>query len=189
MARSKLHQAAWEALQGTIFTGRKILEEVLVKDLFPLYISMRDRYDIVLPELLLIIELHGIQHYKIATFGADAGTAVMNFKLQQERDQDKREIAILNGWKYIEIPFTDEKLITQQYLFDCYSKIVTEVPVVEEVIPADPTVKEIKQQVRREESLQKAKQYRKDQYKKQKELMNEHRKSSRHSSCSSEEET
>lgn len=120
---SKLHKKVGEILSTTLpFSGCDLKQEVPVSELFPNYSNNKERYDWVIPSLFIIIECHGKQHFQVATFGKEASEAVMDFQLQATRDKKKEEIAILSGWTYIMIPYTDEKLITSEYLLDQYKK-------------------------------------------------------------------
>jgi len=58
------------------------------------------RYDFYIPKHKLLIETHGGQHYKENTFNYLGGKT-----LEEERENDKikKELAIKNGFKYIEI--------------------------------------------------------------------------------------
>ncbi len=162
------------------------MQEVLVQDLFPKYSSGRDRYDIVLPDIKLIIECHGIQHYKVQTFGAKAEDAVMNFQLQKKRDAEKKEIALLNGWAYLEIPYTDEKVISDEYIHKAYTELQSQSSVeVEQAKRPDPTPPS-DYQIRQREL---ARNHRREQYRRMKEFKDANRRSSKQASGSSEEET
>lgn len=67
-------------------------------------------YDNEVPELKLIIEVHGQQHYEITSF--TRSTALVQnitfeeaLKKQQWRDQYKKEYALSKGYYYLEIPY------------------------------------------------------------------------------------
>ncbi len=168
-----------------------------VQELFPSYSNGREKYDIVLDDLQLIIECHGIQHYKIQTFGADAGEAVMNFQTQKFRDTSKKEIALLNNWLYLEIPYTDEKLITEDYLYDAWKRLSSDATTnLAQQVRDDPQPKVDKVhrekpawlEERRESDRVKARAHRKEQYKRMKEFKNATKGSSGKATGSSEEE-
>lgn len=185
---SKLHQATVTALQGSkIFSGQRLIQEAAVQKIFPKYASGREKYDIVLPDIKLIIECHGIQHYKVQTFGSKAEEAVMNFQLQQKRDSEKKEIALLNGWIYLEIPYTDEKLITDDYIYQAYSQLLstTDPSGDNPTVPAEPEVRS----EYKDKQLARAREARRSQYRKMKEYKDANRRSNREASGPSEEET
>lgn len=59
-----------------------------------------------------IIEYQGRQHYEpTAKFGGKKG-----FYQQQFNDNKKRRFCALHGFKLLEIPYTDENLITYDYI-------------------------------------------------------------------------
>jgi len=115
---SRLHKKIGEILETqSPFLGIKANQEVLVSSLFDSY-SGKERYDWVIPSLFLIIECHGKQHYEVQTFGDSVENAIMNFQEQKIRDSKKKEIALLNGWTFIEVPYTDEKILDAEYLWN-----------------------------------------------------------------------
>lgn len=181
---SKLHERVGEVLAVTPgFVGCTLEQEVQVKSLFPEYGNGRDRYDWVIPSRKLIIECHGIQHYKLQTFGGDAGEAQMNFETQKKRDAAKKEVALLNGWTYLEVPYTDLNKIDADYLYQLYTsnynQDTIQVQVEEKVLP-DP---------RRQERLQKAREYRKQQYQKMKVIKDAYQRSRSRTTTEPEEDT
>lgn len=164
---SSLHRRALKILKETPpFSLNRILEEVACSKLFPDYPNNRDRYDIVLPDFKCVIELHGIQHFKLSTFGADAAKALIEFQSLKLRDAKKREIALLNGWTYLEIPYTDEKKFDGEYLLQLYQNNFNEDEVVQQEKKKDnPFTKRLK-----EEQKARARAYRKEQYRRAKEF-------------------
>lgn len=59
-----------------------------------------------------IIEYQGRQHYEpTAKFGGKKG-----FYQQQYNDNKKRRFCALHGFKLLEIPYTDENIITYDYI-------------------------------------------------------------------------
>lgn len=68
-------------------------------------------YDNEIPELKLIIEVHGKQHYTLNSFSI-AVAKEMNitpeeaFLYQQWKDKFKKDYALSNGYYYLEIPYT-----------------------------------------------------------------------------------
>lgn len=86
------------------------------------YNNVRLPYDNEIPELNLIIEVHGAQHYKYSSWHglvARRNNTTPEFELlqQQSRDKYKKEYAIKNGYYYLEIPYYAEKN-------DDYKKII-----------------------------------------------------------------
>lgn len=145
----------------------KIEQEVLVRDLFPSFVGSTEKYDWVIKNMFTVIECHGKQHYGVQTFGKELGDAILNFKAQQKRDAAKKEIALLNNWTYIEIPYSDQKIIDADYLLSAYEKYATSktpVSIAKEVEP--PNEYKLKQQQRskeyRQRQYQRAKEYKKN---------------------------
>jgi hypothetical protein len=165
---SNLHKKIGSILASTSpFRECKLEQEVKVKTLFPEYGNGKDGYDWVIPELHTIIEAHGKQHYKVATFGSSAENAVMNFQSQKFRDSQKEEIALLNGWKYIIIPYTEEKKLDGESLIKLFNEATCGENPTEQIVKAKPDwVLEKKEQAK----LQ-AKQARREQYLRSKELL------------------
>lgn len=66
------------------------------------------RYDNELPEIRLIVEVHGMQHYRKDKYFAaslseeEQETRFINAK---QRDRDKKEYAIAHGYTYLELPY------------------------------------------------------------------------------------
>lgn len=165
---SNLHKKIGSILASTSpFRECKLEQEVKVKTLFPEYGNGKDGYDWVIPELHTIIEAHGKQHYKAATFGSSAENALMNFQTQKFRDNQKEEIALLNGWKYIIIPYTEEKKLDGEALIKLFNEAVCGENPTEQIVKAKPNwLLEKKEQAK----LQ-AKQVRKEQYLRNKEFL------------------
>lgn len=98
---------------GNRSVGEKKIEEFLIINHFE-YESQkrfpelgRLSYDFYIPELRLLIEYQGEQHYKpVDIFGGEE-----HFLFQQKSDQSKREYAKSNGYILLEIPYYDLKKI------------------------------------------------------------------------------
>ena len=97
---SKFQDRVVELLRVSL-NGMLIKTEVPVDKLFSEYPSGRDRYDIVVPYLKLIVECHGRQHDELVSFGKqDSMDLVGNFHSQKYRDSRKEDIASTNCWHY-----------------------------------------------------------------------------------------
>jgi hypothetical protein len=165
---SRLHRKIGEILLLTSpFNQYQTRQEVLVSELFPAYPNNRDKYDWVVPDMHLIIEGNGSQHYSPATFGSSAEQAIMNFQSQKFRDGQKEEIAIMNGWTFITVPFLDEKNLTSDYLSNAY-KLAFDPSAVPIVVVEKVEVKPSWLIEKQESMKQKAKLYRRQQYELQK---------------------
>ena len=80
-------------------------------------------YDFYLPDYHLLIECQGLQHYcPIEYFGGEEC-----FNIQQEHDNRKRAYAHDNGYNLLEIPYYDNKNISDilnSFLYDNYLKAI-----------------------------------------------------------------
>ena len=77
-------------------------------------------YDNELPDYKLIIEVHGIQHYKITNLTNKTAVEIGRtpeevLEYQQWKDQYKKEYAINHGYSYLEIPYNAFKRKTNDY--------------------------------------------------------------------------
>lgn len=88
--------------------GERAIEQILLKNGYAHTREYRIephlyRYDFYLPELNLLIEFHGQQHYQpIELFGGER-----EFKETQRRDSKKRKLAIENGFGLIVLNYRD----------------------------------------------------------------------------------
>jgi G:T-mismatch repair DNA endonuclease (very short patch repair protein) len=79
----------------------RLRQEVSVRTLIPHYISGRDRFDIVIDPLMVIIEVHGQQHRKMTSFGEkDVWKVISSFSGTRYRDARKEDAAREAGWGY-----------------------------------------------------------------------------------------
>lgn len=93
------------------FNYQKTFEECVYKN--PL------KFDFYLPDYNLCIEYQGIQHYKPVTFGKlSKDKAEKNFKVQQIRDQIKREFCKKENIKLIEISYNKKLYKVEKELID-----------------------------------------------------------------------
>ena len=121
---SKLHKAVGDCLRSSSLKGFKIYQEYPVNKINRNYSSGREKFDWVILDLKLIIECHGEQHYRPVTFGGITGSeATANFEAQKRRDQEKQHAAHEQGFSYIIVPYTDEKLVTEDYIIDLINRI------------------------------------------------------------------
>ena len=115
---SKYHKAMGSLLEELNFTGLGIYQEQNVKDICPTHSNTLDRYDFYVPALNLVIEVHGEQHYRAATFGGiSKEKASFNFAKGSIRDTEKAFSAKQNGFVYIcfsyKEPFTEDLFINK----------------------------------------------------------------------------
>lgn len=94
--------------QDTFLKGIHCYQEVPVIDLIPDYPSSQHRFDWYLEELNIVLEVHGAQHYKPTSFGAQSFEKKQAaFKDGQNRDNMKQAAAIEAGFKYLCISYKD----------------------------------------------------------------------------------
>ena len=92
------------------------------------------RYDNCIENLKLIIEVHGLQHYKITSWAIQVAnnkgiTPEDELKYQQWKDQYKKQYALDHGYHYLEIPYTAERDDKYKILIDNKIKEITEAPI------------------------------------------------------------
>ena len=105
---SSYHRKMGELLEKMNFGGLGIYQEHIVKDICPDHPSPLDRFDFYIPSLNLVIEVHGEQHYKAATFGGiSQQKADFNFAKGSLRDTDKALSAKQTGLVYIAFSYKD----------------------------------------------------------------------------------
>jgi very-short-patch-repair endonuclease len=116
---SKGHKRVGNLLRNGQLQNWRIYQEYPVKQLFPEYYNGQHKYDWVILDLQIIIEIHGEQHYYVVDFGKEGqDKARERFRKGKERDNNKRRIALQNEWKYIEIPYWEVDKITEEELLE-----------------------------------------------------------------------
>lgn len=79
-------------------------------------------YDNEVPEIKLIIEVHGIQHYRQSQWfcsGSNYSDPNEYLKYRQRLDKYKKKYALQHGYSFLEIPYwTDDKKETWKMLID-----------------------------------------------------------------------
>lgn len=73
------------------------------------------RVDYWIPSLNLVVEVHGIQHYKASGFGANKIEAARRLAMQSNRDGRLRRLCEQYGINYVEIPYDDK--VNALYVF------------------------------------------------------------------------
>mgnify|MGYP003128900622 CR=1 FL=1 len=99
------------------FKQLKCFQEVPVKDLVNTYPNNLDAVDWYIDELNSIIELHGVQHYKIQSFGSTDSVYNQrkNFYNIRNRDNRKKHALLEAGFFYFEIPYTEKTKLSSDY--------------------------------------------------------------------------
>lgn len=160
-----------------IFSNYEIYQEYPVNRVNPDYPEPSHHFDWVIASLRVVIEGHGKQHYEAAAFDGDHIAAKYRLEDQQRRDLQKKEAAQSAGWAYVEIPYT-AKTITDTYLMELIlaSQEAVSGYTKDKAKPKDDRkekLKEIRQEYlksdRHKEALERAKQTRKERYRRFKE--------------------
>lgn len=114
---SKLHKQIGEILRGEApWNGYKVYQEYPVKRVNKDWKDGRAKFDWVILDLKVVIEVHGEQHFKPVTFGGiPQEEAVRDFRKRVLQDKLKKEAAEAAGFKYIMFRY-DEK-ITSDLLY------------------------------------------------------------------------
>lgn len=116
---SKLHRAVGDCIRSSeVLSGFNVYQEYPVNKIDPSYHSGREKFDWVLSTIKVVIECHGLQHYKPVTFGSGSKEAHESFSDQIIRDTLKKDAAIRMGYTYVVVPHTDENKITEEYLLN-----------------------------------------------------------------------
>lgn len=163
---SKLHKKTGDVLraEGGIFAHFQIYQEYPVDKINTNFPDSRCKFDWVLPDILLVIECHGENHYQPINWGSqDDSKAIDQYKALKIRDQAKKDAALQAGYTYIVIPYTDFKILDEEYIWNLYQK---------EYNPIEPEAKKPKEVSKFEQDrLERAREYRKKEYKKKKEYL------------------
>ena len=117
---SKLHKKTVDILRDPTngFSGYKIMEEYPVKKLNPTFSSGRHKFDIVILDLQVVLELHGEAHYQVVDFGSEGNEkALDNYYAGKYRDKIKAQACVDAGFTYVEIPYTDIDIIDKDYIW------------------------------------------------------------------------
>lgn len=115
---SKFHNSVREIfINDPFFKQLKCFQEVPVKDLVNTYPNNFDAVDWYIDELNTIIELHGVQHYKIQSFGSSDSVYNQrkNFYNIRYRDNRKKHALLEAGFFYFEIPYTEKNKLSPDY--------------------------------------------------------------------------
>lgn len=140
---SKLHRRVGALLthEDSSFKHYDIRQEYHVSKVNKSYSSNREKYDWVVISLQVVIEVHGLQHYKPCCFGGiTLDKAKENFRGQQERDEAKKIAAEEAGWTYVIVKY-NEKKISLDELTKRIAHAVYEAPRAREVVSVKPKAK------------------------------------------------
>ena len=106
-------------------TDYKIVEEFPVAKLNSSAL-VRGFFDIAIPQLKVVIEIHGIQHEHVVDFsGLCPEKAIMNLQIQKYQDMNKERAAVEAGWGYIAITSKEVSTITSEQLLSLLNTAVS----------------------------------------------------------------
>lgn len=103
--KSSLHYKVRELIRD-IFPNLSLYEEVTLPGSKKIGRTSLLYADFFIPELMLIVEVHGKQHYEYCSF---FHKDKMDFLKSRKRDSDKIEWCELNGIKLVALPYNEEK--------------------------------------------------------------------------------
>ena len=168
VSASKQHRLVGDILRKSeFFKNYSIYQEYPVNKINEKFSSGREKFDWVVYELKLIIEVHGKQHYEPVRFGGcTPEQAIYNLADTKSRDSQKLDAAISMGWTYIEIRYDDK--VDERYLINKFKEHFNSVSSTPE-----PKVKKKEKTKWQIAQLEKSREHRKTQYKKLKELRKE----------------
>ena len=98
--RSELHKRA-QAILVDIFPTLQIATEVPIVVFRPKILYL----DFFVPDCKLVIEVHGIQHYKFNTMFHSSAQDFIN---QKKNDEYKREWSAVNNFYHVELPYNEK---------------------------------------------------------------------------------
>jgi hypothetical protein len=103
--KSQWHTKAVE-LVSKMFPNQTILEEVELPGTKDEGLLRNLYADIFLPNLKILIEVHGQQHYSYSSFFQKNE---IEFWKQKKKDRHKKEWCKINNIIYVELPYNDEQ--------------------------------------------------------------------------------
>lgn len=100
------------------FKVMNCFQEVPVSALVESYTNNFDAVDWYIDELNTVIELHGVQHYKMQSFGSKDSyiNQVKAFNNIKYRDNRKKNALITAGFTYIEISYKEISKLNSEYI-------------------------------------------------------------------------
>jgi len=163
---SKLHKAVGDILRSSTFSGYRIFQEYPVNRINPNFSDGRCKFDWVILDLKIVLEVMGEQHFKEICFGGDPEKSVGSLARIKHRDEAKKEAALLAGFIYITVPYWDVKKINEVYLLNLISAApealsITTTPLEKPLSTEYQKVAKERARVFRKEQYAKAKAYRK----------------------------
>lgn len=105
-------------ISDSFFKNFNCFQEVPVVSLVETYPSRYDAVDWYIDELNTVIELHGVQHYKMQSFGSTDSyiNQVKAFNNIKYRDNRKKYALINAGYFFLELSYKEANKLTSEYL-------------------------------------------------------------------------
>jgi len=115
---SSLHKKVGDYLrESNLFKYHKIFQEYPVNLINPDYGNPRHRFDWVITDLKIVVEVMGAQHFTITRWGnMDADEAYDQFLAGKARDDAKKQAAIEAGFTYIEISYNEIDEVSDSFM-------------------------------------------------------------------------
>lgn len=183
---SKLHRKVGDLLRlGNTFIGsHDVYQEYPVNRVNKSYLELSHHFDWVVPNLKVVIECHGEQHYAPVAFDGDHDKAVECYYDQVARDRIKKEAALQAGYIYIEVPYSAIALLDVEWFNKAYQDSSKELDEYnkdkeDDLAVSAVTTRKAKAKQRRTDSpyhqraLERARELRKKRYKELKDKKNE----------------
>lgn len=152
---SKLHKHIGRVLrESKLFSHYKVYQEYPVNLINTSYPNAQHKFDWVILDLAIVIEVHGQQHYSATSFGSNKDKAELFYDLKR-RDKKKRDAAIDAGFTYLEISYDEIDKVDDRYIWDLWKR--------------NQNPRKLKKEV--SQFKQRLSKYRRDQYKRMKALL------------------
>lgn len=115
---SKFHNLVRDILlNDPYWASIKAYQEVPVADLVPSYEYTNHHIDWYIDPFMTVIELHGMQHYRMVNFGnISYNDAQEEFRAIQQRDSLKKEALLDAGYRYLEVPYGLKGKLSGEFL-------------------------------------------------------------------------
>lgn len=118
--KSELERSVYQAIKESRIKNYRVDKETSWSDIFPSAPSNRF-VDFYFPQLDLIIEANGVQHYEPTSFSNDTSQELGKFHNQLCRDKKLSNLCQLNDVSLIVVPYNMKAIV--DYLNDCIGEI------------------------------------------------------------------
>lgn len=125
---SALHKKVGNLIRdgGTFVGQQEVYQEYPVNRVNSDYPDSSHHFDWVVPNLKVVIECHGKQHYVATAFDGDYEAALVSFEELKGRDKAKKEAALEAGFTYIEVPYSSTSKLNELWFAEAYGRGQTE---------------------------------------------------------------